>query len=145
MENDKKILQLFYAGVLADSVYHYSKAGMLGVVAEEKHRQQQQTAGAQLKQLNIHTPEQLFLRFSEIFGCINWNVGVNEDSSVTAEGSGCLLCSIAKRMNTAQPCYMYCINPFKSMLAAMDPAYDLQVKDTLWDGNNCRFESVPIG
>jgi hypothetical protein len=139
MEQDLKILQLFYAGALADSVYHYNNAGILSMVTEKKAGHQTLTAASQLRQLKINTPEQLFELFSRIFGCIQWDVKTTSDE-VIATGNHCLLCSLAKKMQTAQPCFIYCINPLKAMLNAMEPSYKLVVEHTLWDGNNCEFK-----
>jgi len=134
MEQDLKTLQLFYASALADSVYHYTNAGILSMVTEKKAGQP-----SQLKQLKISTPEQLFELFSRIFGCIQWDVKTISDE-VIATGNHCLLCSLAKKMQTAQPCFIYCINPLKAMAKAMEPSYKLKVEHTLWDGDYCEFK-----
>lgn len=138
MEKERKTLQLFYASVLADAVYHFNKAGILSLVTEEKRRQQALTAASQLKQLGIDTPGELFAYFSKVFGCIQWNYECREEASV-ATGGHCLLCSLAKKMQTAQPCFIYCINPFREMLKAMDPSYRLSVEETCWTGERCVF------
>jgi len=139
MEQNLKTLQLFYASALADSVYHYINAGILNLVTEKKAGQQALTAASQLKQLKVNTPEQLFVLFSRIFGCIKWDINTTSDE-VIARGNHCLLCSLARKMQTAQPCFIYCINPLKAMLNAMEPSYKLVVGHTLWDGNHCEFK-----
>jgi hypothetical protein len=138
MSKENMVLQLFYAGVLADSVSHYEQAGILDDVTEKKLKQQQIAAPAQLKQLDIKSVQQLFEKFSEIFGCIQWETYIEKDM-VIATGNSCLLCKIAKTMKTAQPCYLYCINPIKSLLMALNPAYSFIIKETLWDGEKCEF------
>lgn len=138
MEKELKTLQLFYASVLADSVNHYQNAGILNLVTEKKAGQQELTAASQLKQLGISTPEQVFEFFSRVFGCIQWTCEPQPDG-VIARGNHCLLCGIAKKMQTAQPCFIYCINPFKAMLKAMEPSCRLTVEHTLWDGERCEF------
>ena len=140
MEKRLKTLQLFYASVLADSVNHYNNAGILSLVTEKKLNQQKLTASSQLKQLGITDPQQLFSYFSEVFGCIKWETE-GDMENLTAKGNHCLLCSIAKKMQTAQPCFMHCINPFRSMLEAMDPSYKLTVEKTLWDSDQCIFKA----
>lgn len=139
MTKEHKLLQLFYAGVLADSVNNYNKSGILQKITEAKSHQQEVAAPSQLKQLGITNASELFTKFSEIFGCIEWKVSSTEES-ISATGESCLLCSISKKMGTAQPCHMYCINPFKSLAKALEPSLTLQVKETLWDGNKCDFE-----
>jgi hypothetical protein len=56
-----------------------------------------------------------------------------------AEGNSCLLCAISKKMNTAKPCDMYCINPMRSLLKNLEPGYRLMVDKTLWESDQCRF------
>jgi hypothetical protein len=138
MSKELKILQLFYASALADSVYHYNKSGILNLITEEKRNTQALTAESQLKQLGVSTPKELFEFFSKVFACIQWDYKENNDE-IIASGSHCLLCGLAKKMQTAQPCYIYCINPFREMLNAMTPSYKLSVDETLWKGNKCIF------
>ena len=142
MEQDQKILQLFYAGALADAVSHFESAGILEEVAQKKKAAQAVAAPGQLKQLGISNPEELFERFSEIFGCIRWKVQ-KEGEEYIAQGKHCLLCAIAKKMGTAQPCNLYCINPFEALLKAMTPSNSLEVEGTLWEGEGCRFRVKP--
>lgn len=138
MTKEHKILQLFYAGVLADSVRNYENAGILESVTEGKLLQQQRAAALQLKQLEIDSVESLFNNFSRIFGCIDWKVDSQEEE-YRATGEKCLLCIIAKSMGTAQPCSIYCINPFKSFASVIGQGYKLSVKETLWNGSKCEF------
>lgn len=143
MENDLKTLQLFYASVLADSVYNYSEFGILSPVTENKRKRQAFTASAQIKQLNAKKPKELFQLFSRVFGCIQWQISEDKGDCV-ARGNKCLLCQIAKSMNTAQPCFIYCINPYRELLKAMTPSYKLEVKQTLWDKDACIFKVSAI-
>lgn len=138
MEKNLKTLQLFYAAALADSVYHYNNAGILGTLTEEKYKRQCITAPSQLKQLNINHPAELFTTFSKLFGCIHWEVEQN-DTELRARGTSCLLCALAKKINAPAPCHMYCINPFKAMLKSIEPGYKLDVEKTLWNDTECLF------
>lgn len=138
METEKKLkmLQLFYAGVLADSIKNYNQAGILESVEARKAAEQKLMAGGQLAQLNINSPGEVFSVFSEVFGCIHWQIDA-EDNKIIATGKNCLLCSIAKKMNIPQPCKMYCINPFSAMAEKM--GYILNAESTLWENESCRF------
>lgn len=100
METEKrlKMLQLFYAGVLADSIRNYSEAGILDIVESKKEKEQKLAAKGQLAQLNISTPSELFNTFSEIFGCISWNIE-EKSEKIVVRGNFCLLCAIAKKMD----------------------------------------------
>ena len=139
-EQKLKMLQLFYAGVLADSVGNYEKFGILEEVTSKKAREQEMSAKRQLAQLGIETPEQIFGIFTEVFGCIRWEVKRDDTgNSLTATGKSCLLCGIAKKTGIAQPCSMYCINPLKGLAGALEPGYTLEAEETLWDGKECRF------
>ena len=143
METEKrlKMLQLFYAGVLADSIRNYSEAGILGTVESKKEKEQKLAAKGQLAQLNISTPPELFNTFSEIFGCISWNIE-EKSGKITARGNFCMLCAIAKKMDIEKPCNMYCINPFNALIEGLENGYKLRIRNTLWESNSCEFEVI---
>lgn len=141
MIKEHRLLQLFYAGVLADSVKNYENAGILENITTLKFLQQQKAAEAQLNQLEIDSVENLFRQFSEIFGCIDWKV-VETGEDYEATGNKCLLCNIARSMGTVQPCSIFCINPFRALTAAIKPGYILRVDETLWNGNKCKFQVI---
>jgi len=141
METEKrlKLLQLFYAGALADATGNYDKYGIIEQVTEKKAIEQKLVAQGQLAQLEIDNPEKLFESFTEIFGCIRWQVEKQGDNLI-ARGNSCLMCAIAKRMDIAQPCSIYCINPLSALVSALENEYELKVNETLWLGNKCEFE-----
>jgi len=143
METEKrlKMLQLFYAGVLADSIRNYSEAGILDIVESKKEKEQKLAAKGQLAQLNISTPSELFNTFSEIFGCISWDID-EKPKKINARGHFCMLCAIAKKMDIPKPCNMYCINPFKALIESLENGYQLRVRSTLWESENCEFEVI---
>lgn len=141
-ERKLKLLQLFYAGVLADSTGNYESFGILNKVTEKKSFEQKIMAPGQLAQLGINSTEELFGLFSEIFGCIKWQVERDQDT-LKARGSKCLLCSIAKKTGIAQPCYIFCINPFSALVSELESGSELIVNETLWDGTQCEFEIHP--
>ena len=140
METEKrlKMLQLFYAGVLADSVRRYSEAGILNAVEAQKEKEQRMAAKGQLAQLQISTPAEIFKMFSEVFGCISWDIEETDDK-LTARGHSCLLCAIAKKMNLPKPCNIYCINPVRAQAESLDGGYRLNVGSTLWESDKCEF------
>ncbi len=140
METEKrlKMLQLFYAGVLADSVRRYSEAGILNEVEAQKEKEQRMAAKGQLAQLQISTPAEIFKMYSEVFGCISWNIEETEDK-LTARGHSCLLCSIAKKMNLPKPCNIYCINPVRAQAESLEGGFRLNVASTLWESDKCEF------
>ncbi len=140
METEKrlKMLQLFYAGVLADSVRRYSEAGILADVEAQKEMEQKMAAKGQLAQLRITDPSGIFNVFSEVFGCISWNIEETEEK-LTARGHSCLLCAIAKKMNLPKPCNIYCINPVRAQVEGLERGYRLNVRSTLWESDKCEF------
>lgn len=140
MDNgDRRLLQLFYAGVLVDAAANFERCGVLEEVRERKAREQALAAPAQLAQLGIRTPRELFERFAAIFGCAAWEVGEEVDGAVPAETRTCLACAIARKRGGGRPCDLYCINPFRALAAALQPARRLEVEGTLWEGGSCRF------
>jgi hypothetical protein len=144
METEKKLklLQIFYAGVLADSTGNYEKFGILQAVTLKKAAEQRIMAKGQLAQIGADSPEKLFELMSEIFGCIKWNIAKYPEKYIMA-GNNCILCAIAKKMNVSQPCSMYCINPMKALAEALEPSWKIKVNETLWSGNKCEFELNP--
>ena len=143
METEKrlKMLQLFYAGLLADSIRNYSEAGILSNVESKKEMEQRLAARGQLAQLDIRTPGELFKTFSSIFGCISWNI--EEKPELTkATGTSCLLCAIAKKMDLPKPCNMYCINPVRALAEGISEKNQLNVISTLWESDKCEFEVI---
>jgi hypothetical protein len=144
--NELKTLQLFYAGLMVDSAVNFERFGVLPQVTEKKAREQALAAPAQLDQLGIRAPRQLFERFGAIFGCARWELSELEDGTLSAETRSCLACAMAKKRSAAQsggaggrPCELYCINPFRGLAAALNPARRLEVEETLWEGERCRF------
>jgi len=143
MDTEKrlKMLQLFYAGVLADSVRRYSEAGILEAVEEKKKQEQKMAARGQLAQLQITVPAEIFRLYSGVFGCISWEIEETQEK-VTAIGHSCLLCAIAKKMDLPKPCNIYCINPVRAQVEALEGGYRLEVASTLWESNKCEFDVI---
>ncbi len=139
-----RTLQLFYAGLMVDAAANFEHFGLLEAVREKKAREQALAAPAQLAQLGIRAPRELFERFAAIFGCAAWAVSETGDGGVLAETRTCLACAIARKRGAGRPCDLYCINPFRGLAAALQPSRTLQVEQTLWEGENCRFR-LPAG
>jgi len=137
--NDTRTLQLFYAGLMVDAAANFEHFGVLRQVQEKKAREQAAAAPAQLSQLGIHAPRELFERFAAIFGCARWEVRELDGGAVEAQAGTCLACAIAKKRGGGRPCELYCLNPFRGLARALSPARDLQVEETLWEGGRCRF------
>jgi hypothetical protein len=136
MDNEKKTLQLFYAAALADAAYHYGKKGIFDEVTAEKKELQERAASTQLMQLGVKTVPALYTVFSDLFGCAGWSVEETSDGWEAVTPS-CLLCALAKKQGAPQPCGPFCINPFTAFAEAL--GHRLEVTETLWDGNRCRF------
>ena len=138
-QSDTRTLQLFYAGLMVDAAANFERFGVLPQVQEKKAREQAAAAPSQLAQLGIRAPRELFERFGAIFGCARWELGELDGGAVVAETKTCLACAIAKKRGGGRPCELYCINPFRGLAGAMSPSRDLEVEETLWEGERCRF------
>jgi hypothetical protein len=138
-QNETRTLQLFYAGLMVDAAANFEHFGIAREVREKKAREQAVAAPAQLAQLGIRTPRELFERFSAIFGCARWELAEAENGALEAQTRSCLACAIAKKRGGGKPCELYCINPFRGLAAALEPARTLEVQETLWEGERCRF------
>ena len=137
--DEVKTLQLFYAGLMVDAAANFEHFGVIEQVTEKKAREQALAAPTQLTQLGIRTPRELFERFSAIFGCARWQIQEEADGAMSAETRACLACAVARKRGAGKPCALYCINPFTGLVRALSPARSLQVQETLWDGERCRF------
>ena len=110
METAKQVqmLQMAYAGALADTVLQFSKEGVLERVTERKHREQLATGKQRLAAFGITQPEEVFLKLSEIFGCARWEITDKSADGFVARSGSCTLCAIAKKIGAPNPCNLYC-------------------------------------
>ena len=76
MDTTKQIqmLQMAYAGALADTVLQFGKEGVLQQVTERKYKEQLASGKLRLGAFGITKPEDVFLNLSEIFGCAQWEI-----------------------------------------------------------------------
>lgn len=139
METEKKLkmLQVFYAGALADSVLRMGKEGVLKKVAEQKRVEQLASGKIRAQQLGIQKTREVFEILPEIFGCANWQIEENE-SGFMAETTHCMLCSMAKRLGADSPCHIYCLDPMEGMIKGLAESAEYDVQSTLWDCDKCR-------
>ncbi|MDW7657253.1 MAG: L-2-amino-thiazoline-4-carboxylic acid hydrolase [Bacillota bacterium] len=139
MEKKIKVLQGMYAGVLADSVLRMGQAGILEQVTEDKKVEQMLSGKMRVTQMDITKPQAVFEVLSEIFGCTNWKI-IEMDTGFKAEATGCMLCSLAKRMGAQSPCQIYCLDPMEAMVKGIDSHASFTTHETLWKGKACNIE-----
>lgn len=140
METERKLkmLQTFYAAVLADSVLRLGREGVLDKVTEEKKREQLLSGKMKAQQLGISVPEEAIEVLSEIFGCADWKI-IKEEGGFVAEAKACMLCAIAKKLGANCPCNIYCLDPIEGVIKGLKPEADYIVESTLWDCDKCRL------
>lgn len=136
IEKKVKILQIAYAGVLADTVLQLGKEGVLDAVTERKKQEQLSTGKVRAAQFGIEKPEDAFLKLYDVFGCSNWNITPSPDGFV-AQTATCMLYAIAKKMGSPSPCRIYCLNPMESIVKALKEGAVYSVEETLWEGTRC--------
>ncbi len=80
-------------------------------VKETKRKKAEQKATGKMKaeQFGITSPESVFTRLAEIFDCAAWEIR-NVKNEFVAETKACKLCAIAKKIDSASPCYLYCLD-----------------------------------
>ena len=141
MENEKKIqiLQLTYAGVLADAVLQMGREGVLEKVTQQKKKEQMLTGKMKAEQFGITQPEEVFLRLSEIFNCAKWEI-ISEPGGFSAEAKACTLCGLAKKIGAQRPCNLYCLDPMEGMVKGLNDNLSFIERETLWDGKKCKVE-----
>ena len=139
METAKQVqmLQMAYAGALADTVLQFSKEGVLERVTERKHREQLATGKQRLAAFGITQPEEVFLKLSEIFGCARWEITDKSADGFVARSGSCTLCAIAKKMGAPSPCNLYCLDPMEGLVKAVKNDAVYTVEETLWAGKQC--------
>ncbi len=143
MDTEKKLqlLQMIYAGALADFVLQLEKEGILDKVTERKKSEGILTGKIRAAQFGITTPEGVFTTLSEIFNCANWTINKTE-KGFSAENKGCKLCAIAKKIGSGNPCQIYCLDPMEAMVKGINPNAKYNVKETLWDNQRCLVEVI---
>ena len=134
-----KVLQKMYAGVLADSVLRMGTEGILEKVTKEKKAEQMQNGKIRAAQMGITKPQAVFEVLSEIFGCTDWKT-TDTDYGFKAEATGCMLCSIAKKMGTQSPCKIYCLDPMEAMVKGINNNADFTVHETMWEKQKCHID-----
>lgn len=139
MENEKKIrlLQMFYAGAMADSVFRLSKEGILDKVTTDKRHEQMAGGKVRAAQLGIQSPKEVFEILPEIFGCANWTAE-ETDEGITARATNCMLCALSRKMGADSPCNIYCLDAMEGMVKGLDDDAEYHVHSTLWNENECK-------
>lgn len=139
LEQKVKLLQIVYAGTLADSTLRMGKEGIIEKVTSEKREEQMLTGKLRAAQFGIGKPEEVFTKLAELFGCANWTV-ISDDEGFTAEAIGCMLCTIAKKIGAQRPCNIYCLDPMEGMVKGIDGDLTYNVVETLWSGQKCKID-----
>lgn len=139
LEQKVKLLQIIYAGALADATLRMGREGIIEKVTSEKREEQMVTGKSRAAQFGIGKPEEVFIKLSELFGCANWTVE-SDMEGFTAEATGCMLCEMAKKMGTQSPCNIYCLDPMEGMIRGIDPDLTYHVMETLWSSQKCRVD-----
>lgn len=139
MENEKKIkmLQMFYAGALADSVLRLGKEGLLEKVTKEKRQEQMMSGKVRAAQLGIQDPKEVFEILPEVFGCANWKVE-EKSEGFEATATNCMLCTLSKKLGAQSPCKIYCLDPMEGLVHGIDEKSEFDVVSTLWNQNECK-------
>jgi len=139
MDTDKQvqILQMAYAGALADAVFQFNKENILERVIERKRQEQIISGKIRAAQFGITTPEEVFLRLSQIFNCAQWHITDQPNGGFNAQAVSCKLCAIARKIGAPSPCHLYCLDPMEGMIRAVKNDAAFLVEETLWDGTQC--------
>lgn len=143
MENEKKIrmLQMFYAGALADAVLRLGNEEVLNKVTEQKRQEQLNGGNARALQLGIRSPREVFEILPDLFGCANWSVEV-KDGGFDAKATNCMLCAISKKLGAKSPCNIYCLDAMEGLVKGLDENAQYKVLSTLWNENECKVSVI---
>ena len=139
LERKIKLLQVIYASALADSVMRMGREGIIEKVTSGKREEQILNGKSRAAQFGIEKPEEVFIKLSELFGCANWTVN-SDNEGFTAEATGCMLCTMAKKIGAQSPCNIHCLDPMEGMIKGIDPNLTFEVMETLWSSNKCKVD-----
>lgn len=131
-----KLLENAYIGILVDSVYNFSKLGVLDKLTEDKRKIQMLTGKKQAEQFGITKPEDVFIVLSKVFNCTSWEIE-QRDEGFEAKATYCKLCAFAKKVGAGCPCNIYCLNPMEGMIKGINPQLNFETSETLWNGKKC--------
>ena len=105
----------------------------------ERKRREQLAPQMRAVQFGITTPEEVFLKLSELFACAQWNIIESAEGGFTAQSCACKLRAIARSIGAPSPCHLYCLDPMEGLVKAVKPDAVYTVKETLWDGSRCEI------
>jgi hypothetical protein len=133
-----KMLQMMYAGVLADAVLRYGQEGVLEHVTQTKFAEQLANGKARAAQMGITNTEEVFAKLTALMGCADWATARDASGVVTATATRCMLCAMAKRIGAQSPCNVYCLDPMEGMVRGLNEKAVVNVEETLYSGAQCR-------
>jgi len=140
-EDKLKLLQAVYAAAQIDAVSNYVREGIFeGVLAARKEHRARDSAQVNAL-LGVRTPQEVFLRLAEIFGCAAWKI-IPTVEGFDAVTVGCRMHAMARRTEVPAPCSLVCLEPMRGMIAALDSDAEFIVEETLFDGESCRVRVI---
>ncbi|HCG36600.1 MAG TPA: hypothetical protein DER23_09695 [Clostridiales bacterium] len=141
MDIEKKfsLLQNTYAASIAETVNTYEKLKVLDTIVEKRKERQTQIASFLNQQLGIETVEDVFCMLSQIYGCANWVIEKTNNGYI-ATAVSCKLCALSKKMEGANPCHGWCLDPMFAMITATGKVDtgSIVVESTLMTGDCCK-------
>ena len=132
-----RTLQAIYAGALADTVLRLGNEGVLEKVTLQKRNEQMMFGKARAAQFGMTSARDVFEKLSDLMGCADWSVSPDENGTLRATATRCMLCAYAKKLGAASPCRIYCLDPMEGMVKGLDERTDFVVMSTLYDGGQC--------
>lgn len=131
------LMQNTYAAAIAETVNTYARLKVLDHVVEKKKEGQARTAPYMNAQLGVRSPEEVFLKLADTFGCANWTVEKTADG-YAATATACKLCALCKKLGGADPCRGWCLDPMTAMIQAVAGGQAVvSVQSTLMEGDRC--------
>lgn len=133
-----ELLQLLYAGLMAETAAVLAEHGILEQVTERKRREDRLAAPARVEQTGTTTPEALFALHRSVAGFSDWK-SAHEGAMVTVASTACKLCDIAQASGGPPPCRLFCIDPLTALCAALPVPRTLTVRSTRCTAEQCLF------
>ncbi len=140
---DEAGIQDDFIALLANATQSYKDKGLIEEYTESE-KEKQVLLGKRLADLiGVASPEEVFIKFSELFKCAKWKIK-SEGGAFLAENEECRVSNIFKKLCSAKPCEIYCLNFMEGIIKAVAPNFSFNVVETLWEGKMCKVKTSPL-
>ncbi len=122
-----------------EALRNYNNHGILNQVTRENRERDLAGGAAKAASFGFTRPEDILEFDLNVIDCAKWSIQ-KKTSETIAITKHCKLCNMAKDQELPSPCALFCINPVRGIVEGVEGNYRLDVEETLWNGDCCRFK-----